>query len=80
MARSLRKRITCYLAILLLAAGALVAVTPRRSQPEPEPNRYEAEQAAISQGLVETDHAGFSGTGFVNANGGPNVDYLEIAP
>ena len=28
--------------------------------------RYEAESATISQGVVESNHAGFSGTGFVN--------------
>jgi len=28
--------------------------------------RYEAENATISQGLVESNHTGFSGTGFVN--------------
>ena len=30
------------------------------------PVRYEAESATISQGVVESNHAGFSGTGFVN--------------
>jgi alpha-galactosidase len=29
-------------------------------------NRIEAESATISQGVVESNHAGFSGTGFVN--------------
>jgi hexosaminidase len=29
-------------------------------------NRYEAENAVISRGVVESNHAGFSGTGFVN--------------
>jgi exo-1,4-beta-D-glucosaminidase len=29
-------------------------------------NRYEAENATISQGVVESNHLGFSGTGFVN--------------
>ncbi len=40
------------------------------------PTRYEAENATISQGVVETNHAGFSGTGFVN---GDNVagSYLD---
>jgi alpha-L-fucosidase 2 len=32
----------------------------------PRPGRYEAEQAAVHQGAVESNHAGFSGTGFVN--------------
>ncbi|NKE56802.1 carbohydrate-binding protein [Lentzea sp. PSKA42] len=30
------------------------------------PVRYEAESATITQGVVESNHAGFSGTGFVN--------------
>src|SRR6266496_3340837 len=30
------------------------------------PSRYEAESATIAQGVVEANHAGFSGTGFVN--------------
>ena len=29
-------------------------------------NQYDAESATISQGVVESDHAGFTGTGFVN--------------
>ncbi|SEG95846.1 Carbohydrate binding module (family 35) [Nonomuraea solani] len=32
----------------------------------PQGTRYEAENATISQGAVESNHAGFSGTGFVN--------------
>ncbi|MEV2271275.1 glycosyl hydrolase family 28 protein [Nonomuraea africana] len=32
----------------------------------PNATRYEAENATISQGAVESNHAGFSGTGFVN--------------
>ncbi|WP_431927595.1 glycosyl hydrolase family 28 protein [Nonomuraea jabiensis] len=32
----------------------------------PPGNRYEAENATISQGVAESNHAGFSGTGFVN--------------
>jgi hypothetical protein len=34
----------------------------------PTPNRHEAEDATISQGVVESNHPGFSGTGFVNYN------------
>jgi hypothetical protein len=30
--------------------------------------RYEAENATISQGILETTHTGFSGTGYVNAD------------
>ncbi|GAA3466058.1 hypothetical protein [Nonomuraea roseola] len=44
--------------------------------------RLEAENATISQGAVESDRAGYSGTGFVNtattAGGCPNFDYVEI--
>jgi endo-1,4-beta-D-glucanase Y len=32
----------------------------------PTPTTYEAENASISKGVVESNHAGFSGTGFVN--------------
>ena len=32
----------------------------------PAPNRLEAESATVSQGAVESNHLGFSGTGFVN--------------
>src|SRR5262249_1702239 len=37
------------------------------TNPQPPPGtRLEAESATISQGVVESNHAGFSGTGFVN--------------
>ncbi|SEH03301.1 Glucose/arabinose dehydrogenase, beta-propeller fold [Nonomuraea solani] len=32
------------------------------------PTRYEAENATITQGVVESNHAGYSGTGFVNGD------------
>ncbi|MEV1170705.1 alpha-galactosidase [Nonomuraea sp. NPDC049784] len=43
----------------------------------PAGQRYEAENAAISQGAAESNHSGFSGTGFVN---GDNVagSYVEF--
>ena len=34
--------------------------------PPPAGTRYQAEDAAISQGVVESNHAGFTGSGFVN--------------
>jgi alpha-galactosidase len=42
------------------------------------PNRHEAEAASISQGVVESNHLNFSGTGFVN---GDNVagSYVEFS-
>ncbi|MEZ0072442.1 glycosyl hydrolase family 28 protein [Planotetraspora sp. GP83] len=36
------------------------------NDPPPAGTRYEAENATISQGVVESNWAGFSGTGFVN--------------
>ena len=41
-------------------------------------NRHEAERATISQGVVESNHTGFSGSGFVN---GDNVagSYTEFS-
>ncbi|MFB9629186.1 glycosyl hydrolase family 28 protein [Nonomuraea helvata] len=41
-------------------------------------NRYEAENATISQGVVESNHAGFSGTGFVNYDNVAGA-YVEFA-
>jgi len=36
--------------------------------PPPPATDYEAENASINQGIVEANHLGFSGTGFVNYN------------
>jgi hypothetical protein len=43
----------------------------------PQPSRFEAENAVISQGLVEANHLGYSGTGFVNGDNiaGSYVEY-----
>ena len=48
----------------------------------PPTTRYEAEDATISQGVVESNHAGFSGTGFVNYNNvvGSSVEWTADAP
>lgn len=45
------------------------------------PVRYEAESATISQGVVESNHAGFSGTGFVNFDNvaGSSVEFTVTA-
>lgn len=47
----------------------------------PEPIRLEAENATISQGVVESNHTGFSGTGFVNSDNaaGPYVEWTVNA-
>jgi len=52
--------------LVMSVALALLVLIPRESSAAP--TRYEAENATISQGLVESNHAGFSGTGFVNYN------------
>ncbi|MFI7633196.1 PQQ-dependent sugar dehydrogenase [Nonomuraea sp. NPDC049400] len=49
--------IACLLALGMTAVPADAA-----------PTRYEAENATISQGVVEPNHAGYSGTGFVNGD------------
>ncbi|WP_157252231.1 CBM35 domain-containing protein [Nonomuraea typhae] len=48
---------------------------------EPPGNRHEAENATISQGAVENNHAGYSGTGFVNGDNaaGPYVEWTVTA-
>src|SRR5205814_4162921 len=53
------------------------AVMYRVSRGDPNPNRQEAENATISQGVAESNHLNFSGTGFVN---GDNVagSYVEF--
>ena len=60
--------LTAGVALALLPLGAAQAY-PAPTQDAAAPlagTRYEAENATISQGLVESNHAGFSGTGFVN--------------
>ncbi|WP_431900278.1 cellulase family glycosylhydrolase [Nonomuraea sp. bgisy101] len=46
------------------------------------PTRHEAESATVSQGVVESNHAGFSGTGFVNYDNvqGSYVEFTVNAP
>jgi alpha-galactosidase len=53
------------------------AVMYRVARGDASPNRHEAENATISQGVVEANHLNFSGTGFVN---GDNVagSYVEF--
>jgi endoglucanase len=50
----------------LLTTG-LTAIAITIAQPaSAAPVQYESENAAISQGVVESNHSGFTGTGFVN--------------
>jgi glucose/arabinose dehydrogenase len=68
------------------SAGALAAVlvlsTVVTSPAQAAPTRYEAENATIVQGAVESNHAGFTGTGFVNLDNvvGSYVEFTVNAP
>jgi hypothetical protein len=50
--------------------------------PAPPSAEYQAESATISQGVVESNHAGFTGTGFVNLDNvaGSYVDFAVTGP
>ncbi|MCT9930265.1 carbohydrate-binding protein [Planotetraspora sp. A-T 1434] len=69
-----------YLNSARLATTYAEAVPGGGTTPPPPPpvTRYEAENATISQGLLETTHTGFSGTGYVNTD---NVSgaYVQFA-
>ncbi|MBB3727664.1 cellulase family glycosylhydrolase [Nonomuraea dietziae] len=67
------------LTAVLTTALAVPAMTPAMAQ---APTRHEAENAAVSQGTVESNHAGFSGTGFVNYDNvaGGYVEFVVNAP
>src|SRR5215211_4163304 len=54
------------IAAALAAAGLLAVLAVPIGTAAAATVRYEAENAAISQGAVEANHLGFSGTGFVN--------------
>jgi endoglucanase len=68
------------IAATALIAGVLLGLTvPVASA---APTRYEAESATISQGVVESNHVGFSGTGFVNYDNvvGSSIEFSVTAP
>jgi len=48
----------------------------------PAPREYQAESATISQGVVESNHAGFTGTGFVNLDNivGSYIQFTVTGP
>ncbi len=65
--------------LALLATGLLVAMTlPAATPASAAPTRYEAESGTVSAGLVESNHAGFSGTGFVNYNNAAG-SYVQVS-
>ncbi|MEV0146996.1 MULTISPECIES: PQQ-dependent sugar dehydrogenase [unclassified Nonomuraea] len=71
-----RPRRPAAVALLALLAGLLAAPPPTAEAAEPAKtvkvtaaaSRYEAESATVSQGAVESNHTGYSGTGFVNGD------------
>ncbi|MBO2447577.1 PQQ-dependent sugar dehydrogenase [Actinomadura barringtoniae] len=75
-----RPRAVAMAVALLLVAWALSAV-PAATAGAAAPVRYEAESATITQGAVESDHTGFSGTGFVNGDNvtGSSVEWTVNA-
>jgi len=69
--------------LALLTTGLLAALSlPLTAPASAAPSRYEAESATIAQGVVESNHAGFSGTGFVNYDNmvGSSVEFTVNAP
>lgn len=71
--------------VALVAGAALAAtalVTTGAGPSSAAPVNYESEAATISQGVVESNHAGFTGSGFVNFDNvvGSSVEYTVTAP
>ncbi|MGI5176050.1 glycosyl hydrolase family 8 [Dactylosporangium sp. CA-152071] len=54
------------LGLPVVVLGVVAALTSPATPAAAAATRYEAESATISQGVVESNHTGFSGTGFVN--------------
>ncbi|WP_433509066.1 glycoside hydrolase family 75 protein [Nonomuraea sp. CA-143628] len=73
----LRLRPLILLPLLTLLAATLTALPARAATV-----RYEAENATVVQGVVEANHTGFSGTGFVNGDNvvGPYTEWTVNAP
>jgi hypothetical protein len=72
------RRAAVLLGVAAVAAGALTTMTAGVSSAAA--NRYEAENATISQGAVNSDHPGFTGTGFVNYDNviGSSVEFTVM--
>jgi glucose/arabinose dehydrogenase len=65
--RSGHRPVTAALAVAAVTAGSVLTLVATAT-PAAAATRYEAEDATISQGVVESNHLGFSGTGFVNGD------------
>ncbi|WP_084557276.1 CBM35 domain-containing protein [Hamadaea tsunoensis] len=63
-----RRTAAALVAASVAASGALGATVFLSGGAYAAPTRYEAESATISQGVVESNHLNFSGTGFVNGD------------
>jgi endoglucanase len=61
-----RTRSRTYLATLAAGGLAIAGVTMVVTQAEAATTTYQAESGTITAGVVESNHAGFTGTGFVN--------------
>ncbi|MEU5974405.1 glycoside hydrolase family 88 protein [Streptomyces sp. NPDC047315] len=78
MRRSTTLLVTAALAAGTLSATPAIPTAPAAATaPTTAPVRYEAEDALVSQGAVESNHAGFTGTGFVNFANVPG-GYVEF--
>jgi glucose/arabinose dehydrogenase len=66
---------------LTAAVATAVATASLPGVASAAPARYEAESAGLSQAVVESNHAGFSGTGFVNVDNvvGSSVEFTATA-
>ncbi|USX55922.1 cellulase family glycosylhydrolase [Lentzea sp. HUAS12] len=66
---------------LLLVVPAALALTVVPAVAVAAPVQYQAESATISNGLVESNHAGFTGSGFVNYDNevGSSVEFTVNA-
>ena len=66
----------------MAAIAVTLALAPLAPSADAAPTDYQAEDATISQGLVESNHAGFTGRGFVNYDNlvGSYVEWTVQAP
>ncbi len=66
--------------LLVVVPAALVLAVPAVAIAAP--TQYQAESASISNGLVESNHAGFTGSGFVNYDNevGSSVEFTVTSP
>src|SRR3712207_5583046 len=76
-----RNRAISKLLIVCLLVSAIIVGLPGRAALAAV-TTHQAENATISQGVVESNHAGFTGTGFVNYNNvsGSFVEFAVNAP